>query len=79
MPPIVFAILGGIQAAIAAAPKVVAIAKAGKAFIASLTGTLITKEQQDSIHARIDEIAKAHANGKLPDGWAVEPDPQDLY
>lgn len=77
MPPIVFAILGGIQAAISMAPKVKDIIVKGKAFIQSLTGAgIITQAQQDLVFARIDQIAAAHADGKLPDGWAVEPDPQ---
>lgn len=77
MPPIVFAILGAIQAAISLAPQVKDIAKKGKDFIGSLTGGgVITQAQQDILFARIDAISAAHADGKVPDSWAVEPDPE---
>lgn len=76
MPPIVFAVLGAIQAAMAAAPQVRAIAVKGREFIATLTGAgIITQAQQDQVYDRINAISEAHFHGKLPPGWEVEPNP----
>ena len=69
-------IIQAVQAAIAAAPQVADVAVKAKDFIASLFGAgLITKEQQDRIHAHVDAIcAAALAGQELPE-WTVEADP----
>lgn len=77
MPPLVFTMLAAIQAAIQAAPQVKELVIKGKDFIASLfTAKLITKEQQNQLFKRVDEISEAFKNGKQPPHWDVEPDPE---
>lgn len=74
MPPVVFMAIGAIQAAIQAFPQVEAIVVKGKEWISSFTsGGLITKAQQDALHARIDHISEQAQNGEIPEGWEVEP------
>lgn len=69
-------ILQGIQAAISAAPSVIAIVQSAKDFISSLFGAgLITKAQQDALHQAIDAHAALVAQGIIPDWWKVEADP----
>jgi hypothetical protein len=69
-------ILAGIQAAISAAPGVLNIVEKGKALIASLFGAgVITKDQQDALHAHVDSMAALAATGIIPDHWKVEADP----
>ena len=69
-------IIQGIQAAISAAPGVIDIVNKGKALIASLFGAgVITKDQQDALHAHIDSLAKLAEVGVIPDHWKVEADP----
>jgi hypothetical protein len=76
MPPFVFLVLQGIQAAIQAAPQVKEVIDAGKQMISSLfTANVITKEQQDTLHAQVDQIADDFANGRIPSSWLVKPDP----
>lgn len=77
MPPIVFTVLAAIQAAIQAAPQVKAVVVKGKEFIGALfSANIITKEQQDQLFARVDEISAAFKDGKQPPHWDVEPDPE---
>jgi predicted RNA-binding protein associated with RNAse of E/G family len=75
-PAMLLLIIQGVQAAIAAAPQVVDLVVKAKDFIASLfSAGLITKEQQDRIHAHVDAVcAAALAGQELPE-WTVEPDP----
>lgn len=71
----ILGIIQGIQMAIALAPKVVEIVTAGKNLITSLfSAGLITKEQQDAIHAHLDSYAALWAAG-IPVHWTIEPDP----
>lgn len=77
MPPIVFAILGGVQMAIQEFPKAVALVKKAKDFFTGLVGDgIITKDQQDKLHARIDELSAAAQRGEIPPAWTVEADPE---
>lgn len=77
MPPLVFTILAGIQAAIQAAPQIKELVTKGKDFISALfTAKLITKEQQNQLFQRVDEISEAFKNGEQPPHWDVEPDPE---
>lgn len=70
-------ILQGIQAAIALAPRVAEIAKAGKDMIDALfTAKVITKEQQDALHRFVDNQSELAALGIVPPSWQVEPDPE---
>jgi hypothetical protein len=75
-PATILLIIQGVQAAIAAAPQVVEVAQKGKDFITSLfTAGLISKDQQDKIHAHVDAVcAAALAGQELPE-WTVEADP----
>lgn len=66
------------QAAIAAAPKVAALVVKAKEYIEALfTAGLISKEQQDQLHAHMDAAQAAALSGNTPPHWTVEPDPQD--
>lgn len=70
-------ILKGIKAAIAAAPKVFEVVVAAKEWIGALfSGGLITKEQQDRIHAEVDAICVAAIRGEELPHWTVEADPE---
>lgn len=75
-PAVLALILQGIQAAIAAAPQVIDIVTKGKDFITALfTANLITKAQQDALHAHVDSMSALAMAGIVPDSWKVEPDP----
>jgi hypothetical protein len=75
-PATILLIMQAISAAIAAAPKVVEVAKAAKDFITSLfTANLITKEQQDALHAFVDNQGQLALAGIPPIHWTVEADP----
>ena len=78
MPPVALLIIQGITAAIQLAPQVTEIVVKGKELIGSLVGGgIITKEQQDTLHARVDAITEAARRGEKPPAWEVEPDPVD--
>ena len=69
-------IIQGFQAAIAEAPKVIDLVVKAKDYIAGLfAAKLITKDQQDLLHAHIDSIAKMAQAGIIPPSWQVEADP----
>lgn len=69
-------IMQGIEAAIAAAPKVIAVAEAGKNLITSLAGAgVITDAKQDALHQRVDLVMDAYNRGEVPASLVVEPDP----
>lgn len=70
-------ILQGILAAISAAPGVIALVQKAKDLISALFGAnLITKAQQDALHARIDAHALMVNAGLIEPWWQVEPDPE---
>lgn len=65
------------QAAIAAAPKVAALVVKAKEYIQALFDAgLISKEQQDKLHAHMDAVQAAALSGTPPPHWTVEPDPE---
>lgn len=77
MPPVAIIVLNGLTAALTAAPAVTALVEKAKEFFTAMTSEgLITKEQQDALHARVDSIVDAALNNQLPPHWLVEPDPQ---
>ena len=72
----IFALLGLINGAIAAAPKAVELIKNAKDFITGLfKAGLISKEQQDAAHAYADAQGELVRLGIVPDSWQVRPDP----
>lgn len=69
-------VIQGLNAAISAAPTIVAIVTKAKELVAALfTAGVITKEQQDALHMNIDARAALAAAGIIPPHWQVEPDP----
>lgn len=77
MPAILLLILQGIEATISHAPEIADIAIKAKDFFTSLfTAKLITKEQQDALHARVDATVAAAKAGIIDPAWKVEADPQ---
>jgi predicted RNA-binding protein associated with RNAse of E/G family len=65
-----------IQAGIAIAPDVQRFILESKEFISALFGSgLITKAQQDRVHAHVDLLAAAVSGGQIPPEFTVEPDP----
>lgn len=77
MPAILISIVSWVQLAISLGNQIGPVVKAAKAFIASLfSDEMITKAQQDAVFAEIDRIAADFENGKMPEWWAVEPDPE---
>jgi hypothetical protein len=71
------ALISVVQMAISAAPTVEDIAVKAKAFVTSLfKAGVITKDQQDSVHAHVDAYAAALLAGTPPPEYLVEPDPQ---
>lgn len=76
MPPALPPILAGIQAAIAIAPEVEQVIAGAKQLIAGLfIKGLISKEQQDVLHAWVDNQAGLSRLGIVPPSWQVEADP----
>lgn len=69
-------IIQGIEAAIAAAPKVIAVAQKGKEMIAELFNAgAISIEQQHAVHSHVDAVMNAALAGETPIAWTVEADP----
>lgn len=69
-------ILQGILAAVQAAPQVAELIKGAKDFITSLTtAKIITADQQNLLHAWVDNQSALAASGIVPPSWKVEPDP----
>lgn len=69
-------VVQGIQAAIAAAPQIEAVATSAKNFITTLfENGVITAAQQNAVHAHVDAVAAAVANGQTPPEFVVAPDP----
>jgi hypothetical protein len=70
-------VLNGLTAALTAAPQVTILVQKAKDFFTTMAGEgLITKDQQDALHNRVDQIVEAAAEGRLPAAWSVEPDPE---
>lgn len=77
MPAVALLVLNGLAAALQAAPAIGELADKAKDFFTSMAGNgLITDQQQDALHSRVDSIVAAALEGKLPPEWEVEPDPQ---
>lgn len=75
-PAAILLFIQGLQALIAAAPKVAEIiGKAKDLITAMFTATLITKEQQDALHLHVDSLAALAAAGIILPHWQVEADP----
>lgn len=73
---VVSSIMSAIQLAISAAPQVVKLYEQAKTFISALfSAGVITKADQDALHAHIDAIQKAVENGEVPPSWQIEKDP----
>ncbi len=69
-------ILQAIEAAIAAAPKVIEIVVKAKEFITTLfTAGAISKEVQDAMHLSVDSKAALAQAGVVDPAWRVDPDP----
>lgn len=74
--PWIIKIVQAFEAAIAAAPQVVELVNKAKEFIAAMFGAkLITKAQQDALHARIDAHVLQVQAGIIDPALLVEPDP----
>lgn len=68
--------MAGIEAAIAAAPKVIAVAEAGKNLITELfKAGAITVDTQNQLHGRVDVVMNAYLAGEIPPELTLEPDP----
>lgn len=75
-PTILTLIIQGITALLSAAPQIGDLVIKTKDLITSLfTSKMITKEQQDAIHAHIDAINAMRLAGIVQPQWQVEPDP----
>jgi len=73
----ILAIIKFVQLGIAAAPVVEKAVLDAKIFINNLfLARLITAEQQDNLHAHVDDVGTLFAAGRdLPTHWTVQPDP----
>lgn len=75
MPPVALIIFQAIQAAITEAPEIAAIVTKGKEFISSLTaGGIISVQQQNDLHARIDAHCEAVLKGEYAPWWNDQPE-----
>ena len=73
---LIAAIVTALELAIRAEPEAAAIVKAGKKFIKATFGAgVITKEQQNALHAHVDAYQTAILAGQTPPEFLVEPDP----
>ena len=76
-PATILLIVQAFQAAIAAAPQAIEIVNQAKEFFVTLFSRgLITKEQQDRVHANIQAWFDCLNSGITPPEFTVEPDPQ---
>lgn len=74
---VVTSIISAIQLAIAAAPKAIKLYEDSKAYISALfKAGVISKADQDALHAHVDAIQAAVDAGEVPPSWTVEKDPQ---
>lgn len=77
MPAAVALAIQAFTALMAAAPQVAAILEQAKNFFTGLFAAgLITKAQQDAVHAHLDSVWAMLQSGITLDHWKVEPDPQ---
>lgn len=68
-------IIQGVQAIIAAAPGIIAVAEKAKEFFANLFAAgLIDADTQNRINSNVDAWCEAALNGTLGPAWDVEPD-----
>lgn len=75
-PAEILLVVQAIQAIIAAAPQIAEVAIKTKDYVAALFGAgVITKEQQDKIHAHVDAVCAAALAGQELPHWQVEADP----
>lgn len=73
---VISSLMSAIQLAIAAAPKVVKLYEDAKTFISALfSAGVISKADQDAMHAHVDLIQAAVDAGTIPPSWTVETDP----
>lgn len=78
MPPVAILVLNGLTAALTAAPQVEELIIKAKDFFTSMfNADLISAEQQDALHTRVDQITDAALKNQLPPAWSVEPDPEN--
>lgn len=69
-------IMQGILAAIDAAPGVIEVVEKAKALITALfTAKVINADQQNILHATVDNRAATWLSGLRPPHWTVEPNP----
>ncbi len=72
-PEVIALIAKGIQAIIAAAPTIKAVAIKAKEFISNLFSKgLIDAATQDKLHAHVDAVCQAALEGNLPPEFDVE-------
>lgn len=75
-PATILLIIQFVQAGIAAAPEIEAEAVRAKQFFTELFGKgLISKAQQDAVHAHIDALEVAVKANAVPPEFVVEADP----
>lgn len=75
MPPAIVLAIEGIQAAIKAAPQVIALVEAGKNFVTELFESgLIDKATQDAQHKEMDDLMNAWNAGDVPAAWQQQPE-----
>jgi hypothetical protein len=76
MPVGIIAWMAAVQGLMAAAPDIIAFGGKVKGWLQDMFGSgLITKQQQDDLNQRVNDICVAALTGKLPASWQVEPDP----
>ena len=76
MPVAIIAWMSAIQGLIAVAPDVISFGSKVKQWIADMFSQgLLTADQQNVLHKRVDDICGAVLTGQLPPHWTVEADP----
>lgn len=73
MPQIAILAIQAFQAAITAAPQVEALVVKAKDYLSEMfSAGLITKEQQNALHAHVDSLCAAFLAGNVPPEFTVE-------
>lgn len=77
IPALVMTALSVFEALIGAFPQATKVVQEAKDFFTGLfSAGVITKEQQDALHSRLDKVADDYLNGRIPHSLIVVPDPE---
>lgn len=77
MKPSVLQWMSAVQSLMTIAPDVILFSAKVKQWISDMfSSNVITAEEQNALHSRVNQICADLLTGKVPDHWRVEADPE---